>query len=133
MPVNAKVDRQLSSFDFALSYDRNGSAAVNREGGLTLPHELPTRPVLAAKATSSSPISVVAWIGATLQCTVPRANPPSLRRLHDHRGHIRRLLERLGRQMGIAHGHLGVGVPQDLLHLIQAAATVDQKAGEAVA
>ncbi len=38
-----------------LTKGRFGSAAVNREGGLTLPHELPTRPVLAAKATKPLP------------------------------------------------------------------------------
>lgn len=34
--------------------------------------------------------------------------------------------------MGIPRGHLRIGVTQDLLHLVQATATVDQKTGKAV-
>ena len=58
---------------------------------------------------------------------VALARLPPLRLLDPDRRAVRRILQRLGRQVGVAHGDLGVGVPENLLHLIQRAAAIDQK------
>lgn len=91
------------------------------------PHYTCVRGRFAAPPTPETPTG---GAGQLRPCGTPLRAAP-LPRLAPHRlldldrRAVRRLLQRLSRQMGVAHGDLGVGVAQDLLDFVQGSPTVD--------